>query len=264
MISEKKYNDLYNKYQLLKDDFKKIEKENERIVKHSQNEEIRIHKFSRSLILKQEESRKAISRELHDEIAQILTGINYELEVLSKEASKSEKRVRDKIVKAQEMIIGSVDIIHRFARDLRPIVLDDLGLGAALQSCIKEFHKRNKTVVKLNANLKGLKLDDFCKTTLFRVAQEALNNIEKHAKAKSASINIKVDKKNLTMTIMDDGISFITKRTKNLHNKIGIGILGMQDRIKMLDGSLAIHSSKKIGTHIEIKVPLSHLNKSNK
>lgn len=262
MIKEKKNKALAEQNKLLKEELRSLKKEYKLLTTKNKSEKIRIQKFCRSLILKQEEDRKEISRELHDEIGQILTGINYELEILSKEASRNQKNIRDKIINAQHMIIDSVDIIHRFARDLRPMVLDNLGLAAALQSYIKEVHKRTETAIRLNSQLKGLKLDDFSKTTLFRIAQEALSNIVKHAKAKNASINLKVVKDSLVMLIHDDGVSFSSTRSKSSRSKRGLGLLGMQDRVKMLEGKLSIRSSPKVGTYVEIKVPLINFKNS--
>lgn len=262
MNFEKKYIALKDKHQLLKAESKKAKEVLMLSLKNSKIEQNRIQKFSRVLILRQEENRKKISRELHDEIAQVLTGINYELEILSKEASKSEKSIRDKISQTQHMIVGSVDLIHRFARDLRPIILDDLGLSAALQSFIKDFEIRTEIKVKLISDVKGTSFDDFSKTTLFRIAQEAFTNIEKHAKAKNVLVEIKKDKEHLIFVISDDGVSFKKSSFNSLNTKSGIGLLGIQDRISMLNGILSIHSSKKIGTLIKILIPLNNLKNS--
>jgi len=257
MLSEK-YAALREENAILKTEVKNLKGDLKRLMLDAKNEKKLLQSYSRALLLRQEEDRREISRELHDEIGQILTAINYELEILAKEAMQSEAKIRKRITNAQHMIIGSVDTIYRFAKDLRPFILDDLGLSAALHSYIKDFHKKNSIVVKLHTDIKGLKLDDFGKTILFRIVQEALVNISKHSKAKNASISLSKDKHQLKIVIQDDGQSFKSNRTTNFLGKRGIGLLGMHERIKILDGTISFRPLKN-GTCIEILVQLSNL-----
>lgn len=207
--------------------------------------------FAHLLFDRFEEDRKEISRELHDEIGQVLTGINYELEVLSKEASNSAEGVRNKIQVTQKLVEKSVEIVHRFAKELRPMILDDLGLIPALRSYIKEFSSRTQILVKFEPKSSFKSLDDFSKTVLFRVAQEALSNIRKHSQATEATLKIGHDKENILMSIKDNG------RGKALGKRIKgrLGIIGMQERAKMAGGHLTITSSPKKGTLVSLSIP---------
>src|SRR5256885_6525793 len=144
--------------------------------------------LSRQLLSAQEEERKKISRELHDVIAQTLTGINVRLAALKKEAALNTKGLERNIARTQELVEHSVNVVHRFARELRPTVLDDVGLIPALHSFMKDFTKR--TGVRMHFTTFGSatmkKLDSNKRTVLYRVAQEALNNVARHAQASRA------------------------------------------------------------------------------
>lgn len=213
--------------------------------------------FSQQLYLRHEEVRKEISRELHDEVAQLLAGINFELAILSKKASKDIFILRKQIMVTQKLIENSVEVIHTFARDLRPMILDDLGLIPAIKSYTKIFFKKTNIPVEIISHENFLSLSDLNKTVLFRVAQEALSNIAKHSKAKQVTITLKRHKNSLHMEIHDNGISFNTKILRtNLSKRRGIGIMGMEERIKIAKGTFTITSSPLRGTTIKVFINL--------
>jgi two-component sensor histidine kinase len=168
--------------------------------------------LSRQLLLAQEEERKRISRELHDEIAQTLTGINVRLAALKTEATHNTKGLQNKIASTQRMVEKSVDIVHRFARELRPTVLDDLGLIPALHSFVKSFSKQTRIHVGLTVYAAVEQLDSVKRTVLYRVAQEALTNVARHAHASRVDLSIEKLPRTVCLTIQDNGKSFQVER----------------------------------------------------
>src|SRR5437899_8643881 len=146
--------------------------------------------LSRQLLSAQEEERKKISRELHDVIAQTLTSINIRLGTLKKEAAVNTKGLDRSIARTQQLVERSVNIVHRFARELRPTVLDDLGLIPALHTFMKSFREQTGIHVSLSAFAAIEKVTGDKRTVLYRVAQEALTNVARHAQAGKAQVRI--------------------------------------------------------------------------
>lgn len=242
---------------LLKAQLSQSRKINTQLQKEVASTQLKAQKFTRALLKKYEEDRKEISRELHDEVAQLLTGINFELSALTKEASKSDEKLQRRIAETQKLISESVEVIHQFARQLRPKVLDDLGLVSAIKSAIKEFTRMTNIEVHLNASTGLSKLNNSNKTILYRIAQEALFNITKHAQASKVSINIKKNIKSVRLEVIDNGISFDVDAYKARKKNIGIGIQGMEERVSMVNGTLKIVSKPGSGTKIIATVPFT-------
>ncbi len=142
--------------------------------------------LSRQLLMAQEEERKRISRELHDEIVQTLVGINVHLASLKVQTRLNIKDLLQKITHTQRLVEKSVNIVHRFARELRPTVLDDLGLIPALQGLHQGFYERTKLKVQFVASAEVELLSNAKQTVFYRVAQSALANVDKHARASEA------------------------------------------------------------------------------
>jgi signal transduction histidine kinase len=211
--------------------------------------------LSRQLLLAQEEERKMISRELHDQIAQTLTGINVRLASLKTEAMVNTKGLQKKITSTQRLVEKSVDIVHRFARELRPTVLDDLGLIPALHSFMKSFAKRTGVRASLIAFAAVEQLDTARRTVLFRVAQEALTNVGRHAQASRVEVSIQKLPNRICMKIKDDGKSFQVQRMLHAKGNKHLGLLGMRERLEMIGGSLGVESAPGKGTTICAQIP---------
>src|SRR6185436_9887226 len=143
---------------------------------------------------------------------QTLTGINVRLAALKTEATLNTKDLQKKISSTQRLVERSVDIVHRFARDLRPAVLDDLGLIPALHSFLKSFTTRTGVLAHLTAFAAVEQLDTARRTVLFRVAQEALTNVSRHAQASRVDVSIQKSGHAVCMQIKDDGKSFDVER----------------------------------------------------
>jgi len=212
--------------------------------------------LSRQLLLTQEEERRRISRELHDEIVQTLVGINVHLASLSVKSRVDVKDLRQKIGRTQRLVEKSVDIVHRFARELRPTVLDDLGLIPALQSFIKDFAKRTSIRIRFTA-FEGVELlSGTQRTVLYRVAQSALANVHKHAKATEARVSLRQLKSVIRMQIHDNGKSFDVDRVLFAKRHKRLGLLGSRERVEMVGGIFNIDSAPGKGTTITADIPI--------
>jgi signal transduction histidine kinase len=216
--------------------------------------------LSRQLLSAQEEERKMISRELHDQIAQTLTGINVQLATLKVEASVNVKGLQKKITRTQQMVEKSVDIVHRFARDLRPTVLDDLGLIPALHSYMKVFTRRTGIHIhfKTFSASRIEQLNNDTRTVFYRVAQEALTNVARHAHASLVEVNFEKLPKAICLKIKDNGKSFQAQRVMHSKRNTRLGLIGMRERLEMVGGSLGVESAPGKGTTVRAQIPLAN------
>jgi PAS domain S-box-containing protein len=225
---------------------------------HLMQEQLR--HLSRQVLRAQEEERKKISRELHDVIAQTLTGINIRLATLKKEARLNTKGFDRAIARTQRLVEKSVNIVHQFARELRPAVLDDLGLVPALHSFMKNFATRTGVHARLTVfAMKIDNLDAASRTVLYRVAQEALTNVDRHARASRVEVNIQKLPDGICMKIKDDGKSFKVERVLPANGGTRLGLLGMRERVEMIGGSFNIESIPDEGTTITARIPLGKI-----
>ena len=214
-----------------------------------------LRRLSHEILSAQEEERKKISRELHDEIGQTLTAINVKLAALKNEATANTTGLKKTITSTQRLVERSMETVHRFARELRPPLLDDLGLVPALQSSFKEFTRRTRIPVHFTAfhAVEGLHSDK--RTVLYRVAQEAFTNIVKHAQATLVDVSIKRHRSVVCMEIHDNGKSFLVPRALFARQIKRLGLLGMRERLEMVGGSFSIESAPGKGTTIRAQVP---------
>jgi signal transduction histidine kinase len=211
--------------------------------------------LSRRVLSAQEEERKRISRELHDVIAQTLTGIHVRLAALAARASADTRALHQKIRTTQRLVEKSVDMIHQFARDLRPAVLDDLGLVPALRSCLKRFAEQTGVHTRLQADASIEKLDTNTRTVLYRVAQEALVNVAQHAKASNVSIGLRLRKGIAHMEVRDDGRGFLVDDDAFIKRSKRLGLLGMRERTEMVGGTFCIDSAPGRHTAVRVRIP---------
>jgi len=228
------------------------------LLEQSRHMQAQLRLLSRQLLLAQEEERKMISRELHDQIAQTLTGINVRLASLKTEALADTKGLQKKITSTQRLVEKSVDIVHRFARELRPTVLDDLGLIPALLAFMKSFTKRTGVRTHLTAFAALEQLDSTRRTVLFRVVQEALTNVARHAQASRVEVSIQKLPGCICMKIKDDGKSFQVQRVLQAKGNKHLGLLGMRERLEMIGGSFGVESVPGKGTIVQAQIPLGN------
>jgi two-component system, NarL family, sensor histidine kinase DegS len=216
----------------------------------------KLRQLTHQVIATQEAERKRISRELHDEVVQALVGINVELTAICEEAAASAPDLREKIVHTQRIVTDTVHAVHRFARGLRPAVLDDLGLIAALHAQCRSLAAKYKIVIKLTAARSVDTLGSAERTVLFRVAQEALNNIVRHAHASHVRINLTRVAGAVCMEIADNGKAFDVEATLRKGSNKRLGLVGMRERVEMVGGSLTVESEPGTGTTVRADVPL--------
>jgi PAS domain S-box-containing protein len=213
--------------------------------------------LSRRILTVQEEERKRISRELHDEITQTLIGINVHLESLAHDSTTNVKDFHQKVAKTQKLVEHSVTIAHRFAEDLRPPVLDDLGLIPALHASLKSFMKTTGVRATLKAFADVEKLDSDQRTALYRVAQEALANVARHAHASRTDVVINKQSNCVHMYITDNGRSFEIDQILHSRERMPLGLIGMRERMEMVGGAFSINSTPGNGTTVTATLPLS-------
>jgi signal transduction histidine kinase len=240
---------------LVEESLRKSEQHYSQLLEQSRRMQEELRLLSRQILSAQEEERKMISRELHDEIAQTLTGINIRLASLKTESTLNTKGLERKISSTQRLVEKSVDIVHRFARDLRPTVLDDLGLIPALHSFMNGFTRRTGVRASLTAFAAVERLDAAKRTVLFRVAQEALTNVARHAQASRVEVSIRKLPDCICMKIQDDGKSFNVQRALHANGGKHLGLLGMRERLEMVGGKFAVESAPGKGTAILAQIP---------
>ncbi len=217
----------------------------------------KLKKLTQRVFDAQEEERGRVARELHDGISQILVGVRYALDSTRRRLDAGDERAGDTLDKGIENLSGAIQEVRRISRDLRPGVLDDLGLGPALKSLVEDFGARTGLQTEFKTVPFRNRLDGNAKTALYRVAQEALTNIERHAEASRITVDVRGHAKGATLRIADDGHGLDHSKTSATPSS-GLGLRNMQERIEQLDGTLRVLSSKT-GTVIEATVPLSHL-----
>ena len=216
-------------------------------------EELRL--LSRQLLSAQEEERKKISRELHDVIAQTLTGINVRLAALKTDSTVSSKELQTRITSTQRLVEKSVDIVHRFARELRPSVLDDLGLIPALESYLTGYMKDTGIRVTLKAFASIEQAGGNTRTVLYRIAQEALTNVARHAQASKAEVSIQNPDGGICMEVTDNGCGFAVEGKGSAKKNNRLGLLGMRERVEMIGGTFSVESAPGNGTTIRVEIP---------
>ena len=241
--------------QAVEQNLKKSEQRQSRLLKQSRHIQGQLRHLSHQILQAQEEERLRISRDLHDEIAQTLVGINVQLATLTREAAGGPKGLQQKIARTQQMVEKSVEKVHQFARKLRPALLDDLGLIPALHAFMKSFTKRTGVRTSLTAFAAVERLDVAKRTVLFRVAQEALTNVARHAQASRVEVIIQKLPDGICMKIKDDGKSFQVDRVLHGKGRKHLGLLGMRERLEMVGGTFAVESAPGKGTTIIAQIP---------
>jgi Signal transduction histidine kinase len=210
------------------------------------------------IINAQEEERKRVARELHDETSQVLTSLLISLAVL--EESIPSQEARERIAETRQLAHLTLRAIRSLSIDLRPSALDDLGLLPALRWYIKEYQQ--KFTLTVNYQVMGIKdrLSSEMETVLYRIVQEALTNVARHAKANTVNINIKEVNNAIDVTIEDDGRGFDVEHLLNkkpgMGQERGWGLVGMFERAQLLEGTLQIDSQPGKGTIIRAHIPI--------
>jgi len=217
--------------------------------KHSEK---RIHQLAVHLETVREEERKRLSRELHDDIGQILTALKIDLMMLE-DSCVCGAAVKGRMGDMKNLMSEGIQSVHSLCRQLRPGALDDLNLEDALAGLVDDWQQRNETVCELCADVDDEALSDDIKTAIFRMVQEALTNVSRYANASCVKINLVADTNVLNVSIADNGRGMATGAEDKL---MSFGLLGMHERIEALGGKLTIESTPDKGTQIEVSIPL--------
>ena len=208
------------------------------------------------LITVQEEERQRLARELHDQLGQHLPALQIGLKSL--EDINDLRTVKEKLRPLQDIIKQLAQQSHVIARDLRPTALDDIGLQAALSNYVEEWSERSGVTVDFHSNGLLERLQPEIETTIYRVVQEALTNVLKHAQAQTVSLIVEHRHGLLRAIIEDDGKGFDLKAVQNAPvTRRRLGLLGMQERVALVGGKLEIESTPGVGTTIAVRIPTS-------
>ena len=216
---------------------------------------IRQQREAMQILNVQEEERKRISRELHDEVGQALTAINMKLAALQRDGAEAPALLSKKIAEIGSLLVEAMATVHKFARELRPTMLDELGLVPALRSYVKEYAERTGLPVRFRGSIDGDRLSAEQKTVLFRVVQESLTNVAKHAEASRVDVSLRTVNNCIWMRIKDNGRGFAVDQERSAKREQRLGMLGMQERVRLVDGHFEITSSPGKGTTVKVEVP---------
>jgi signal transduction histidine kinase len=219
---------------------------------------VELKRLSARLLEAQEEERRLISRELHDEVGQALTAVLLEMANLSNLIrGKDEAALPKKVDEIKRLLEESIGVVRNMALLLRPSMLDDLGLVPALQWQAREASKRSGLWVKVAAEGVSEELTEDHKTCIYRIVQEALHNIVQHANARNVRITVTQEPDRLLLSIQDDGRGF------NPPQERGMGLIGMEERVSALGGRLVVESASGEGTVLRVALPLPQLVTAN-
>jgi signal transduction histidine kinase len=213
-----------------------------------------LSRLSAGAVKVQEDERRRIARELHDEVGQALTAVSLELTAA---AQKLQDSGGDELLgDARALADGALRTVRDLSQLLHPSVLEDLGLSAALRSLLRGFERRTGIEVTLVDDSASTRAAPEVERAIYRIVQEAVTNVARHARARRMSVRVSRSPGRLTVVIEDDGVGFETGAPGEESRQPGLGLLGMRERISQLKGSLAVDSTPGHGTRLIVVVPL--------
>jgi signal transduction histidine kinase len=228
----------------------RLERETRRQYRQVAAARFEMGELSQRLVAAQEQERKSISRELHDEVGQTLNALLVDAGNLQRRIPASDAQSQELLNSIRRLADTSVNEIRDIALLLRPSMLDDLGLTAAIQWQAREVSRRTGLAVKVSAEAVADDLPEGLSICLYRIAQEALQNVTRHAQAKTVHIELKQELHRLVLSVHDDGIGF------DAENVRGLGAVGMEERLRQMGGALRVTSQPGKGTTLVAEVPL--------
>lgn len=213
--------------------------------------ERRTRQLSQRLVATQEEERKALSRELHDHVAQVLTALRMELGRIERRRSPADTRLGEAVSESKQLVDKMFRTVRDLALGLRPSMLDDFGLRAALEWHVRDVTRRYGLDVELRVAGEFDHLPDRHQTCVYRAIQEALTNCVRHAQAHSITVSVTSHEDGLNVFVTDDGVGFTPAGRRD-----GLGLRGLEERVRELDGDMTITSVESRGTTITVHLPL--------
>jgi PAS domain S-box-containing protein len=211
-----------------------------------------LHHFAVSLQSSREEERSRIAREIHDELGQALTGLKFDISWIGKKLPKGTEELKDKTRSIAGVIDGTIQMVRRMSSELRPGVLDRLGLAAAIEWQVEEFQSRTGIKCTRSPNFEGLRLERDRATAIFRIFQEALTNVARHANASAVDVSLSLESGNLILEVRDDGVGIPESA---LLDPKSIGLLGMKERAMAFGGRVNIVGHPGSGTRVILIIP---------
>lgn len=217
-----------------------------------------LRRFAINVQRAQEEERQRISRELHDDICQRLSGMKLNMEVLEDDVRSTDRKMFRTLRSFRKQFEQTISEVRRMSSNLRPTVLDDFGLTIAINLLAREFEKAHKTRVKVETGDPSLRrLDPQVEIALYRIAQESLANIAKHAGASLVTVSLRHRGREMEFVVQDDGKGFDEHDTMQARREgHGLGLISMRERAELLGGTCVIESAKNRGTSIHVTIPL--------
>lgn len=204
-----------------------------------------------------EEEREKLSRELHDEFAQILTALKMDLNWLMMKLPSNLELLKERTIAMQHIIDMTMERVRQIATELRPALLDDLGLSAAIEWQINQFCERTGSDHTLHIDIDNQKLNEDLQITIFRIFQEALANIGRHANASTVDVSLTEDNNDLLLEVRDNGCGIAEEK---LHDINSIGLIGMRERASVFGGRIHIYTHPGAGTTVVLRIPCSSWN----
>lgn len=202
-----------------------------------------------------------IAREIHDELGQSLTAIQMDLIWLACRLPESDDSVAEKVERMQRVVDAAISDVHRISGELRPILLDDLGLTAAMERQAQEFQERTGVRCEVRHNCKEGSVEKDLATTLFRIFQETLTNVARHAHATSVKVRLRQRGNEFCLRVSDNGKGITQEEAGSPKS---FGVLGIRERVNLWDGAVSIIGKPKKGTIIEVRIPMRrHLQESH-
>ena len=198
-----------------------------------------------------EEERTRTAREVHDHLSQLLTTIKLELSLLDKKLTHYNPGIKESTGQLLDMSDEAIQSVQRIAMDLRPPILDDLGLSEAIEWQVKEFKGRTGIHCKFLNRMNGFELDLERSTTLFRIFQETLTNIVRHSQATQVEVKLYTNDENINLQVQDNGCGITTDQIQNLRS---LGLLGMRERAMVWEGNVEISGNPQEGTTVTINI----------
>jgi signal transduction histidine kinase len=220
------------------------------------NEEM-LRALTHRVVQVQEAERSSVALELHDHITQLLCAVLVRSQTLAEKLSPRDGSSKREAIKLRELLGQTAGEVERISRNLRPSVLDELGLVAVLRDTTTEFAERTGVPVKLGCGELTARLPAETELALYRILQEALKNLEQHARAHHVTVCLKQQDDFVQLTIADDGIGFDAEQHAARRKGKGVlGLLGMRERAAYVGGTLTVKSGRRAGTEIEVRIPL--------
>lgn len=238
------------KLELANDMTEKLRAEEELKNSHEQLRQLATH-----LQTVRESERTHMAREIHDELGQQLTGLKMDISWIGKKIPEQETVLKEKINETIELVDDTVKTVRRLATQLRPSILDDLGLVAAMEWQSEDFQKRSGIETHFNSSINNIEIPDIMATSMFRIYQESLTNVMRHSKASKVGAALSINEGSLILQIIDNGVGY---NAEDINGKNTLGLVGMKERTIMMDGTFEIDSKPGKGTTVKIVVPIKN------